>query len=460
VKLGLLPPIPDRPALSLPEGAAVLTPPPSHIDYFAKTPSLPIWGNDKYGDCVCAAIAHDLEVTSAVLTGRPIMVTTADVLDLYWRVNPDHVDRGCVLQVALEKTLAGGIGGHKPLCFAKFTPSLTGLRAVTADFVSALIAVEIDKAQEYPAKLWDAVKSPYAGGHGVCTGRFSSGPDRMGVATWGYIADMTDSFVASKVGEGWIIVWPWVYNALTSETAAQLAADYQILTGRALPPQAIPPTPGGFDMIPFRLTPTITATLRASAGGPPATSLATVNPDIRVFDLATGAHVAPSQFAYQVEGEAVVGPGQVTPLYAATTPEGLWLVTDSGKPVGLLAHDTVASPTVPALSGATGRLPIGERMVSNIIAVIHNAWKQAPKWFREAIAYGGVALLCLAQSFNWTMPTDINSAELEARLFLTAALVVMVSVLRVKVAPYLAAWFLAWSGYQQVPDGKALAWKA
>ena len=245
-KLGLIPNDGLRPSLMLDLEVLQLSP-ARPVDWFAALGvPLGMYGNDKVGDCVVAMIIHDYLLSwSAMNPGKalPYLPTTQDALDFYWSINTDHVDRGLSLQTALEKLLKSGLAGiPKPLAFARMPHDANSLRVATSYFVSASIAVEIDAAQMYPSRLWDYVpNSPVQGGHGVCTGQLALAPaPRTGVATWGYRAEMTDAYIGHKVVEAWLVIWPWVYDALSAESAAQLAADFHSLTGGTLPPQVLP----------------------------------------------------------------------------------------------------------------------------------------------------------------------------------------------------------------------------
>ena len=245
-KLGLILNDGSRPMLTIELPAAALTTPPAAVDWFSKlTVPLGMYANDQYGDCVVAAIIHDLLVSwCATHPGQkpPRVPTDTDALSFYWALNPDHVDRGLSVQQALDYLLAHGIAGYTPLCFATVPLNVANVRAVTGFFVSAIIACEIDQSQ-YNSKTWDDVISALIGYHAVCTGQMSAAPDRVGAASWGYIVEMTDAYLTNKVQEVDVIIWPWVYNALPSETADKLAADFKALTGRTLPPQVLPTPP-------------------------------------------------------------------------------------------------------------------------------------------------------------------------------------------------------------------------
>src|ERR1035437_2961088 len=274
-KFGLLPPIPDRPVLELRTLGTALPKPPPEVHNLELIPDSDMLGNNRYGDCIAVAIENDRRASRAAL-GLPLnKMTAAQVVKNNFAMTGGP-DVGLVAQLALEWTHRNGWGGDRLLCFARVNRSLLSIDETISEFHSGLFCVEIDGSQEYPSSLWNPDNSGYAGGYGVAGGTYT--PQYTVVRTWGYNARMTPAFVAQKCGEFDVLIWDFEWNSLNYERQTQLVSDYQILTGNTWTgPLPIPPTPtpGGFDMIPFRLTPTITATLRASAGGPPATSLVT-----------------------------------------------------------------------------------------------------------------------------------------------------------------------------------------
>ena len=94
--------------------------------------------------------------------------------------------------------------------------------------------MEIHVAQEYGHWVWDTVNQGAAvGGHEIGGGKHD--PTGIYAATWAHIARMTPAYVAGELGEHHVIIWRHVWDNLTSERQAHLAADYQALTGRAFP---------------------------------------------------------------------------------------------------------------------------------------------------------------------------------------------------------------------------------
>jgi hypothetical protein len=244
-KLGLLPPIPGRPVLMLRPTVAVLPAPPPEVHNLEKIEDPDMLGNNKYGDCVAVAIENDRRASRAAM-GLPLnKMTAAQVVANYFKMTGGP-DSGLVEQLALEWAHRNGWGTDKLLCFARVNIALTPIRQTVAEFCSGVFGVEIDASETYPSSLWNADNSAYQGGHGVATGTYDQ--TYTVVRTWGYDARMTSSFVSKKVGEFYVLVWDFQWNALTYERQTQLVADYEALTGKtwtgpAPIPPVNPPTP-------------------------------------------------------------------------------------------------------------------------------------------------------------------------------------------------------------------------
>ena len=240
-QLGRLPPIPGRPALML-TALALPTPPPS-VDYLELVPSPGMLGNDEWGDCVFAAIEHNRLVTAAAVGATITPLTAQQVVSNYCACTgaTKRPGPGAVEQLAFEWAQKYGWGASRLLCFAKVDTSLTPIRDTVAEFYSCVFGVEIDQSQEYPATIWNADNSPEEGGHGVNGGSYETAPDYTDVFTWGYRAKMTDSYLAAKVGETWVLVWDFMWSGLSYDRQVQLASDYEALTGKPFPVTPVTP---------------------------------------------------------------------------------------------------------------------------------------------------------------------------------------------------------------------------
>lgn len=229
-----------------------ITPPPT-TDHFAKVPRWILGGNDQYGDCGPVSVANQRLLTTTYLTASPQTVTQTDIFDLYRRSgNPTfdpttHAgDDGVDMQTMCEALMAGGVGGVKPLCFAKVNAGNEGeLRAAIAIFGSILLGVDLEEAQQ-SGSVWDYKPSAEWGGHAICSGRYNQTAGRMGVVTWGSVVDMTDAFLSHQLSEAWVVVWPEHLGTVAfweGIDVATLAADYTALTGKAFPIPVPTPAP-------------------------------------------------------------------------------------------------------------------------------------------------------------------------------------------------------------------------
>ena len=77
------------------DDAVVLPEVPASVDWSKQVGSWPMYGNDKLGDCTCAAVGHMEEAWSAN-AGAPEVPTDKDVLDLYWATGNADTGRYCL----------------------------------------------------------------------------------------------------------------------------------------------------------------------------------------------------------------------------------------------------------------------------------------------------------------------------------------------------------------------------
>lgn len=163
-------------------------------------------GNDVYGDCVFAAIAHAIMAVGAALK-HPFKFTRSAVVAGYlaWNKGQDNgVDIDQFLE-AWQATSAGeapfGAGGP----FVKIDPqNIAQVKSAIATFGWVLFGVNLQQAQENQfnqGQIWEYVPgSPVVGGHGI----FAGGYDRWNVgpyvvswgkgfrASWGFITNCAD----------------------------------------------------------------------------------------------------------------------------------------------------------------------------------------------------------------------------------------------------------------------------
>lgn len=251
-----------KPALRL-----ALTGVPAHpvaVDHLTRAGlTFGLYANNRVSDCGPTSIANLRRLMTAWLGPTMEVPTLEDVFDLYRRSgNPDFDpatgagDRGVDMQTMLEALLSGGIGGRKPLAFAKLDGSVDAIRAAVAIFGGVLLGVDLEVAQQgqSDAGVWDYSRSGEWGGHAVLAAAYADPDgtvsDRLGVISWAETIEATDVFLERQLSEAWVVLWPENLTDpgfLAGVDLAAMAADYQELTGRPFPAIVSPtPDPGPF----------------------------------------------------------------------------------------------------------------------------------------------------------------------------------------------------------------------
>ena len=216
-------------------------------------------GNDQYGDCVAVTWANVRRLVTSTLTSHGSYPGLDEVIALYKTQNPGFPaqDDGMDIQTALEYLAkTGGPDGVKAVAFAQVDHgNADEVKAAIAIFGSVWTGINVlnvNMTEFDSGQPWDYnPASPVDGGHSVVTGGY--GPPGTGALggderfiTWAAETSFTDAFWTHQVEEAWIVVWPEHFGSkafLEGVNVAQLAADYQELTGRVLPVPAPPPAP-------------------------------------------------------------------------------------------------------------------------------------------------------------------------------------------------------------------------
>lgn len=257
-KLGLLAPK-GAPALKLASFLTGVVPAhPAVADNLALVQAWILGANDKYGVCGPVAVANNVLQVTTYLSDTPLVVTQADIFDLYRRSgNPDFDpatgagDRGVDMQTMLEALLAGGIGGKKPIAFAQ-VEGIDEVRAVISIFGGSLFGLNLEEAQKAQTVTgtWDDVPgSPPWGGHAVLGGDYvcqPPQPDRLGLISWAEEIETTDAFLGHELGQAWVVIWPEHLGTKQFQEGISLdglKAAFKALTGRDLviPAEPVPP---------------------------------------------------------------------------------------------------------------------------------------------------------------------------------------------------------------------------
>jgi hypothetical protein len=255
----------NAPALRLaPLLTGTVPPPPAAVDYGTKFTGWQMLGNDAAGDCVAVTWANQRALVSTALAGTTKYPDQSEVWTLYKTQNPNFdpngskdtdgpgssSDGGMDIQTALELLVhTGGPDGVKAVAFAKVDYSdEQELRAAHAIFgqvwygVNVLMANMTEFNQGQPWKY--VAGSPLDGGHSITGVGYDPADYRF--VTWAQETEWTETFRTHQVEEAWVVIWPEHLGSTQFEQGvdvAQLAADYQAITGKTLPIPAPGPTP-------------------------------------------------------------------------------------------------------------------------------------------------------------------------------------------------------------------------
>jgi hypothetical protein len=217
-KLGKLPAVFDDRTLRFAAYLAPgLPPPPAAVDYGSRVPVWPMYDNDRYGDCTCAAAGHMVQNWTAN-AGTEMTPSDAAVLRLYEHFvgTPPPPDAGCNMLAVLKYWRRSGLGSDKILAF-------TTVESANQDQVKTAIymfgSVYIGVALPDSVLQGDPLAAPWVVPAGGATGTAAPNPnnghcipavaydaDNLYVITWGARKAMGWAFLAAYAEESYAVL--------------------------------------------------------------------------------------------------------------------------------------------------------------------------------------------------------------------------------------------------------------
>jgi hypothetical protein len=219
-KLGKEPPVVDKRTLRF-EKYLTLPAPPASVSYYTKVATWPMYYNNKYGDCTCAAAAHMIQNWSANAATQ-IKPPASKVLAFYEHFvgSPPPPDEGCNMLSVLKYWRQAGLDKQKVTAFTSIdlknrSQAESAIYLLGSIYIGVALpnfAVEGDMLT-VPWKVppggpvGDAAPNP---NNGHCIPAVGYDADQLWVVTWGELKSM-----------GWDF-----YNAYADESFAVLSKDF------------------------------------------------------------------------------------------------------------------------------------------------------------------------------------------------------------------------------------------
>ena len=177
------------------------------VDYSAGL-SLPIDGNDTYGDCVMAATAHLIEAWDSEVEATDAVPTGDEVVSEYF-VLTGGADTGLNEADVLQTWHRTGLFGHQIAGYAPVNvKDTTAIQQAIAFYGGALFGIMCPASAQtqFAAGVpWTYdPSSPIEGGHAIAP----LGYDEHYVycSTWGSVAKVTYPFLSALLDECWAII--------------------------------------------------------------------------------------------------------------------------------------------------------------------------------------------------------------------------------------------------------------
>jgi hypothetical protein len=217
-KLGKHPPVVDARTLRFGMYLTTALPnPPASVDYGVRVAAWPMYGNDKYGDCTCAAAGHMIQNWTANANGEVTPPNSA-VVSFYEHFvgDPPPPDAGCNMIQVLNYWRKAGLAQHKINAYAALQlKSQTEATTALYLFGTVYIGVELpDFAVE-----GDMLTVPWvvpAGGavgnaapnpeNGHCIPAVAYDADNLTVITWGEPKTMSWEFYEAYADEAFAVL--------------------------------------------------------------------------------------------------------------------------------------------------------------------------------------------------------------------------------------------------------------
>lgn len=190
---------------------------PPAASFAYDVPSWPMYGNDRLGDCTCAAVGHMIQAWTAAAGGEKTPAE-ADVLEAYIP-GTGADDTGRMELDVLNYWRKTGVGGDKILAYAAIDPgNVEHVRAAIWLFGGVYTGIALPRTAQRQV-VWDLVGDGKSGdsqpgswgGHAVPYEEYDQ--EGFTVVTWGGTLKLTDAFHSGYTDEVYAVLSTDLLNA-------------------------------------------------------------------------------------------------------------------------------------------------------------------------------------------------------------------------------------------------------
>jgi hypothetical protein len=206
LRLGKLAARQDKRTLKFGDYGKKLPPAPDVADWYKTCGRLGVMLNDRWGDCVVAGYAHNIQTWTGADTGKPVVVPDKEILATYLKLTGGG-DTGLVMLDSMKHWRKAGLAGHKIEAFVALDAKKPAqLKQAVWYFGGANVGIGVtdeDMAAFEAGKPWLRT-SHEPGNH--CVPIVGYDAEYVYSITWGKVQPMTWGYYRANCDESYCLL--------------------------------------------------------------------------------------------------------------------------------------------------------------------------------------------------------------------------------------------------------------